>query len=120
MHHLYVFLNLACTVYAHLVVKWQVNKADADPVEFADKLKFLGGLLLNPWIWSAMLVVFLASLFWMLAMTKLDLSYAWLFLSLTFVFIPLGSHLFFGEQISAMRMASIGFIVIGVVLGGRS
>lgn len=119
MSYLYVLLTIVLTVYGQIVIKWQVLKAGALPEATGEKIAFLFHLLLNGWIISAFAAAFLASLFWMAAMTKLQLSHAYPFMGLTFVLVLLASGLFFHEPITAYKMAGVALIVLGLAVGSQ-
>lgn len=119
MGYVYIGLTIAFTVYGQLVLKWQVGDAGPLPVESAQKLIFLIRLLLNPWVFSGFCAAFLASLAWMAAMTKFQLSYAYPFMSLNFVLVLALSSLLFHEPISTAKVAGLALIVLGIVVGSR-
>ena len=119
MNYLYVLMTVALTVYGQIVIKWQVLKAGAMPIETAEKLKFLLHLVLNPWVLSAFLAAFLASVTWMAAMTKLQLSHAYPFMSLAFVLVIMLSNFFFGEPITVLKVAGIVLVVAGLAIGSQ-
>ena len=119
MSYFYIFLTIAFTVYGQIVLKWQVIGAGAFPQHSSEKIFFLGRLLLNPWVMSGFLAAFLASLAWMAAMTKLDLSHAYPFISLTFVLVIILSGVFFHEAITTPKIIGLGLIVLGIVVGSR-
>jgi len=79
MHYIYILLTIIFTVYGQLVVKWQVSLAGSLPSSGWEKVLFLGKLLINPWVISAMAAALLAGMAWMAAMTKLNFSYAYPF-----------------------------------------
>ncbi len=81
-----------------------------------DKFIFIIQLLLNPFILSGFLSAFVASLFWMAAMTKFDISYAYPFMSLSFVLVFLLSVFFFGEPITFQKVMGVSFIVLGIIV----
>src|SRR5712691_3684711 len=83
----FVFLTVIFTVYGQLIVKWRVRRAGTLPADFMKKLYFLAALVFDPWILSGLIAAFVAGLFWMSAMTRLELSYAYPFMSLAFVFV---------------------------------
>ena len=56
---------------------------------------------------------------WLLALSKLPLSHAYPFIAFTFVLVPIGAKLMFGEEISMARWIGIAFIIIGVWLSYR-
>ncbi len=106
-------------MYGQIAIKWQVLKAGALPEALPDKAAFLFNLLLNPWIISAFAAALLASVFWMAAMTKLQLSHAYPFMSLAFVLILMASGLFFHEPITPLKIAGIMLIVLGIIVGSQ-
>src|SRR5882724_1350340 len=87
MSYVYVTLTILLTIYGQLVLKWQVVNAGAFPDRSREKIWFLIRLLGNPGVISVYLAAFLASLAWTAALTKLPLSYAYPFTSLTFVLV---------------------------------
>ena len=107
------------TVYGQLVIKWQVNSAGVMPVELIDKIWFMLRILLNPWIISGLLGAFLASLSWMIAMTKFSLSYAYPFVSLSFVLVLVSSNIFFKEPITIAKSIGMGLIILGIIFGSQ-
>lgn len=119
MSYFYIFLTIVFTVYGQLAIKWQVLKAGALPEAFPDKVNFLFQLLLNPWIISALVAAFLASICWMAAMTKLQLSHAYPFMSLAFVLVLMASGLFFQEAITPLKIAGITLIILGIIVGSQ-
>lgn len=119
MSYLYVLLTILLTVYGQIVIKWQVLKVGSLPQETADKILFMLQLLLNPWIVSALAAAFLASFFWMAAMTKLQLSHAYPFMGLTFVVVMLASGFFFHEPITTLKVVGVALIVLGLAVASQ-
>jgi drug/metabolite transporter (DMT)-like permease len=111
---LYIALTILFTVYGQVVIKWQVSQAGAFPPDTGEKILFIGKLLLNPWVISALACAFLASLCWMAAMTQFELSFAYPFMSLAFVIVLVLSIVFFGEQLTWTKIAGTLIIVGGL------
>jgi len=111
-----VFLTLFFSLYSQLVIKWQVNNAGELPLDHFGKLKFLFFLLLNPWVISAIIATFGAGISWMLAMAKFDLSYAYPFLSLIYVFMMIASVVFLNESLTMNKIIGVFFIMIGIII----
>jgi len=80
---------------------------------------FLVRLLLNPWVLSGFAAAFLASVFWMAVLTKFELSYAYPFVALTFVFVVLAGGLLFGEPITFPKIAGLALIIAGITLASQ-
>lgn len=87
MGYLYVLGTILFTVYGQLVMKWRISKFGSLPEPFIDKLLFLIKLVFDPFIFSSLLSAFIASLFWMAAMTKFNISYAYPFMSFSYVLV---------------------------------
>jgi multidrug transporter EmrE-like cation transporter len=119
MSYVYVFLTVLLIVYGQLVIKWQVMAAGAFPADPADKLLFLARLLVNPWIISALAAALAGAIAWMAAMTKLDLSHAYPFMSLAFVLVLLGSAYFFHEPVTLAKVAGLALVCAGLVIGSQ-
>jgi len=117
--YFYVALTIAFTVYGQLALKWQMNLAGAAPELGADKFWFLARLLLNPWVLSAFASAFLASFSWMAAMTRLDLSHAYPFMSANFVIVLLLGAMMFDEPLTPLKLIGLGLIVAGIVVGSQ-
>lgn len=119
MAHLYIGATILLTVYAQLVFKWQVAMAGTFPVGSMERILFLLRVLFNPWVISSYVTALLASLFWMAALTQFELSYAYPFISLTFVLVLLLSGVFFHEPITRPKILGVLLIVAGVIVGSR-
>jgi multidrug transporter EmrE-like cation transporter len=119
MNYLYIALTIFLTVFGQIAIKMQVAKAGALPEAGGDKLLFLIRLLLNPWIIAAFAAAFLASVAWMGAMTKFELSHAYPFMALNFVIVLALSAWLFNEPMSVTRMAGVALICIGTIVAAQ-
>jgi uncharacterized membrane protein len=119
LDYLYIAATIGFTVYGQLILKWRISRFGPLPVDTLSKLKFLIGLLFDPAIFSGFAAAFLASLAWMAAMTKFELSHAYPFMSLNFVIVLILSAWLLGEPLSVPRVLGISFIVIGTVVAAR-
>lgn len=118
--HVCVFLTLAFTVYGQVVLKWQMQDVGPLPEGGGAKLLFLLRLLANPWILSGMIGAFLASLSWMAAMTRLEMSYAYPFMSLAFVVVMVLGAALFQETIGPAKIAGTLLVIAGLVVIARA
>ena len=107
------------TVYGQMVFKWQAMGLGAFPAGWAERGLFLLRILFNPWIVSSYAAALLASLFWLAALRRLDLSYAYPFTSLAFVLVLILSAIFFHEAVTAPKVAGLILILIGIIVASR-
>ena len=119
LDYLYIFATIGFTVYGQLILKWRISTYGSLPSDFLEKLRFLVLLLFDPAIFSGFAAAFLASLAWMAAMTKFDLSHAYPFMSLNFVVVMLLSGWLLSEPISMQKMVGVGLIVVGTFVAAR-
>ena len=74
----------------------------------------------SPHIVAGFIFYGLSSLIWLDVLSKLELSYAFPLVSLTYVFTLFVGGVFFGEAITWTRIAGVLVIISGVVLVARS
>ena len=115
----HIFAVIVLTVCGQLILKWQVAKAGVFPRSFRERALFLLRLVLNPWVIGGLFAAFLAFLCWMAALTKFELSYAYPFMSLAFVFVLILSAIFFHETVTMPKMIGVMLIVAGIIIGSR-
>ncbi len=115
--YLYIFLTILFTVTGQLLIKWRMSMpAKALPAGIFDKVTHLFQVFLDPWVIMGFGSAFVASLAWMAAMTKFEISFAYPFMSLSFVLVLFFSGVFFGEPISIGKVLGLVIIVFGLVV----
>ncbi|TCP19972.1 EamA-like transporter family protein [Scopulibacillus darangshiensis] len=116
MGYLYIIGTILFTVYGQLILKWRMNAFGALPAGTLDKMLFLFKLVFDPFIFTGLASAFIASLFWMAAMTKFALSYAYPFMSLSFVLVFFLSVFFFNETITMSKVIGFALVIAGIVV----
>ena len=88
-----------------------------------DMSAIVGGLskaFLSPFVLGGVAAYGFSSIFWLILLSRVELSYAYPALALGYVVITLISAFLLGEQVTAMRWAAVIVICVGVVLLSRS
>lgn len=116
MGYIYILGCIVFTVYGQLVLKWRMNLKGALPEALDDKLVFMAKLFLDPWLISGFGAAFVASLFWMAAMTKFELSFAYPFMSLSFLIVFILSIWLFGEAFTWGKLIGLSMVVAGLIV----
>lgn len=119
LDYAYIAATIALTVYGQLILKWRIASLGQLPADLSDKLKFLVLLLFDPFIFSGFFAGFLASLAWMAAMTRFDLSHAYPFMSLNFVIVLFLSAWLLHEPFTLNKAMGVILIVVGTVVVSR-
>ena len=116
MGYLYIFGCIFFTVYGQLILKWRLSLKGTMPEDLVGKMLFLAKAFLDPFILSGFVGAFVASLFWMAAMTKFEVSFAYPFMSLAFVAVLFLSALFFHEPITLGKVLGLILIIGGIIV----
>ena len=117
MGYLYIAGTVLFTVYGQLVLKWRIVNYGAMPEDFGSKLVFLFKLLFDPYIFSGFAAAFVASFFWMAAMTKLELSFAYPIIVGGLALVTSAfAIIFLKEALTMYKILGICFIIFGVYL----
>lgn len=119
MSYLFIAMTIVLTVYGQLVLKWQVGIHGhllSAPLQPFNVL----ALLLKPWVISAFVAAFCASLCWMAAINKMPLSRAYPYMAINFFLVALFASALFHEQLDSYKIAGTAIIMLGVVVLSRS
>ncbi len=116
MGYILISVTIVLSVYGQLVLKWRMDALGELPFGFIDKTIFLVKAVFDPWIFSTFAAAFIGSLTWMAALTKLDLSHAYPFVSLSFVGVLVLSAMLLDESMNAYKIAGNIIIVTGFVV----
>jgi multidrug transporter EmrE-like cation transporter len=119
MGYIYIFLTILLTVYGQVVLKWRMNLVGVLPEGIFDKLFHLLKLIFDPYIFSSFFAAFLASLAWMAALTKFEISYAYPFMSLSFILVLMFSYIFLHEPLTLAKILGITLIMVGLGIASR-
>jgi multidrug transporter EmrE-like cation transporter len=118
--HFYIFSTIIFAVYSQLVMRWQVLAAGELPVDLNGKFYFIVKLLFNPWVISSIVSTFISGVFWMLAMSKFDISYAYPWVSLIFIFMFVFGVVLFDESFNLFKLMGSLLVVAGLITISRS
>jgi drug/metabolite transporter (DMT)-like permease len=113
-----VFGTIFLTLCGQLLIKWRVASIvlPSGPIE---KIGALLWLLTDLWILAAIGSAFLAALLWMSAMTRLPLSIAYPFTSLSIVMVALFGALFMQEPITPAKAGGVLLVGLGLLVLAR-
>jgi multidrug transporter EmrE-like cation transporter len=113
---LYILATVLLTVYGQLVFKWRMDMKGTFPGNSVDKIQYILWAYLDPWIISGFLSAFLASVFWSIALTKFELSFAYPFTSLSFIIVFFASVALFKESFTYPKLFAIFLIITGLIM----
>jgi len=118
MRYIYVFATLFFTVYGQMILKWRIMKLGFTIPDsgIVDKLMTLFKLVIDPFILSGFLSAFIASLCWMAAMTKFQITEAYPFMSLAPAIVFLLGIWLLGETFTIGKVVGLILIIVGLIV----
>lgn len=116
LDHAYILSMVAFTAYSQMIMRWQVGAAGPLPTGTADKIWFIAKLLMNPWVLSSIVATFMAGVSWMLALTKFQLSYAYPFTGLIYLFVLVAGYWVFRDNITVGRVVGTAVVLLGTII----
>ena len=88
----------------------------ASQTEGLIKAPALLSLLSNPYFIAAMTIYVLSTIWWIWLLRSVPLGRAYVFMALSFLFVPVLAHWMFGEPLNWRTAASAALIVAGIVV----
>jgi drug/metabolite transporter (DMT)-like permease len=119
LSYVFVAVTIVLGVYGQLIIKWKVTKLGELPSGFVDRISEILAFVFDPWVFSALLGAVIAAAAWFAALSRLELSQAYPFVSASFVLVLIMSAIVFGESITAPKAIGAVLIVIGLVIGSQ-
>jgi len=118
MRYLYIFATLFFTVYGQLILKWRITQLHFVLPESGIISKFVAliKLIFDPYIFSGFLAAFVASLFWMAAMTKFEITEAYPFMSLAPAIVFLLGVWLLNETFTIGKVIGLVLIILGTII----
>jgi len=115
----FVFLTVLLTVAGQLLVKTGMSRAGSAPAEPGALAWFLFKALLHPANFFGLACAFLAAFSWMAALTRVELSFAYPFTSLSIVLVLALSSWLFGERVVLQQWLGAGVVCLGLWIASR-
>jgi multidrug transporter EmrE-like cation transporter len=116
----YVLTGVLLNAVAQLALKSATHRLGVLTPEHGGLVDMGMRIVAQPAVWAGLLCYALSVGFWIVALSRTDVSVAYPFLSIGYVIAALVAWQFFGEALSAQRVAAIALICVGVALLYRS
>lgn len=76
-------------------------------------MQTLPRVMLNPYVIGGLLTLVFSMALHLLVLSRVEISFAYPFLSVSYVIVLLAGYWLFGENVGFMRIAGVGFICLG-------
>lgn len=118
MNYIIMAISIGLAIAGQLLMKRGMMSFGTFPV--SQLMVNIIPMFLNPWVFTGLVCFGLSSVFWLVVLSRLQLSLVYPMVSVGYVIVALLSWYFFKENLSLVRWAGIAVIVLGVVLISRS
>lgn len=117
---IYILISVLGSAIGQLLLKKGMNTIGALTLSINGLGNVLWRIATNPFVVVGLFIYVISVVFWLVALSRVDLSYAYPFASLSYVIMLIASWWLFNEQISFVRIIGTFVIGIGVWLIYRS
>lgn len=117
---LLILIAMSCSVVGELALKHGMNQAGVFEFTRDGLVPSLVRTFSSPFVLVGLGIIFLGAVFWLAALSRVALSWAYPLLSLSYVVVVLLSMVLLREPVTWSRIAGAGIIVLGVLLVYRS
>ena len=117
---IFILFTVATNAAAQLMLKQGMTNLSAGVVAQENIILKLLMIVFSPWVFFGLATFVISMASHMYVLSKVDLSFAYPFLSLAYVLVAVLAWQLFGEELGAYKIAGIAFICIGTVLIAQS
>jgi drug/metabolite transporter (DMT)-like permease len=117
---LFIAISICAGVSGQLVLKRGMTQIGAQSVSASTLFDLLSRIALSPWIILGMGIYVAGTFFWLMVLSRVELSFAYPMTSMSYILIVLSSWYLLGESISPLRIAGVITIIAGVSLIAQS
>ncbi len=109
-----ILTGVSLNAVAQLALKASVRHMGPIAVSLGGALPVAMRLIIEPALWLGLGCYVISVVFWLLALSRVDVSVAYPMLSLGYVLNAVLAWWLFGEAMGPLKLAGIGIIIFGV------
>lgn len=115
-----LLITVGLNVAGQFLMKQGMSQVGAIGGSVAVMAGSLTKAFLNPYVIGGVGAYGFSSIFWLILLSRVQLSYAYPALSIGYVLVTLVSAFILGEDVSSLRWLAVAIICAGVILLSRS
>ncbi len=116
----YILISIVGGAVGQILLKAGMNNVGEITLSLKTIFNVIWRMLTNPYVFIGLFIYVLSVIFWLAALSRVDLSYAYPFASLSYVIMFLASWFLLHETITPMRIFGTLVVGLGVFLISRS
>jgi drug/metabolite transporter (DMT)-like permease len=116
----FILFTVMTNAAAQLMLKQGMMSLGNISFEGTNPIIKLLQIVFSPWVFAGLLTFVISMASHLYVLSKVELSFAYPFLSLAYVAVAVFAYFVFREDLNAYRIAGIAFICVGTVLIAQS
>ena len=115
-----IFISIGLAVAGQLFMKAGMSNYQMGEINLQNSIPQFLKMMFRPLVFTGFVFFLISSFFWLLALSKVPLSFAYPLVSISYVLILFFSWVLFREQVNPIRWLGAAVIIFGVYLISRS
>ena len=115
-----IFISIGLAVAGQLFMKAGMSNYQMGEINLQNSIPQFLKMMFRPLVFTGFVFFLISSFFWLLALSKVPLSFAYPMVSISYVLILFFSWFIFKEQVGSIRWLGAAVIIFGVYLISRS
>lgn len=116
----FILFTVATNAFAQLMLKHGMMQLGELAIPGVHPVLRIFQIVFQPWVFFGLCVFVISMASHLFVLSKVDLSFAYPFLSLAYVLVAVLAWQLFGEDLNALRIGGIALICVGTVLIAQS
>lgn len=116
----YILISVLGGAIGQILLKTGMSQMGALTLSLNQLFNILWRMATNPFVVVGLGVYVMGTVFWLAALSRVDLSYAYPFASLSYIVMLIASILIFKENVTLLRLIGTLVVGLGVFLISRS
>lgn len=119
---MFISVSIVAAVAGQIVLKHGMTRMGVQSLTLSPSGVFdvMWRIATSPWIVLGIAIYVSGTFFWLMVLSRVDLSFAYPMTSMSYILIVLSSWLILGEAISPLRIAGVMTVCVGVLLISQS
>ena len=111
-----ILVSVVLAALAQLTLKHGMNQVTASTGALQLSGSSVKTVIRTPAVWGGLVLFGFSAVVWLAVLSRASLSFAYPFVSITYILILLADKFVLDQQIPALRWAGVFFIMVGIVL----
>lgn len=111
-----ILIGVLLNAIAQLLLKKGMILIGNIQIDLASIMAMIPKVCMNIYIWGGMLCYAVSVLVWLIVLSRVEVSYAYPFLSIGYIVTAIIGYFFLGEVMSVFKIAGIAVICLGIII----